>query len=77
MADVSYSSGSILFNKKDPATRFYVLKSGEVELFDPDGDRQFSQEVSEVYLPKPREMLFVLRLQPRLFGRCSILAQVL
>ena len=42
MADVSYSSGSILFNKKDPATRFYVLKSGEVELFDPDGDRHLA-----------------------------------
>ncbi len=36
MNDVKYSDGTFLFRKKDKATTFYVLKSGEVELFDPE-----------------------------------------
>jgi CRP-like cAMP-binding protein len=39
MKNVEYSDGSLLFKKKDKATNFYVLKSGEVELFDPDENK--------------------------------------
>ena len=39
MAEVEYSDGEVLFNKKDSATNFYVLKSGEIELFDPDTNK--------------------------------------
>ena len=42
MADVTYIDGSILFSKRDPATTFYVLKSGEIELFDPEGNKHLA-----------------------------------
>ena len=42
MAEVEYSDGEVLFNKKDSATNFYVLKSGEIELFDPDTNKKLA-----------------------------------
>ena len=39
MNSVKYKDGNLLFQKKDEATNFYVLKSGEVELFDPDENK--------------------------------------
>ncbi|MFL2656427.1 MAG: cyclic nucleotide-binding domain-containing protein [Burkholderiaceae bacterium] len=39
MNTIEYTNGSLLFKKKDEATNFYVLKSGEVELFDPDENK--------------------------------------
>ena len=42
MAEVQYSDGEVLFNKKDSATNFYVLKSGEIELFDPDTNKKLA-----------------------------------
>ena len=36
MAEVTYKDGELLFRKKDAAENFFVLKAGEVELFDPD-----------------------------------------
>ena len=42
MAEVIYKSGDILFNKKDRAENFFVLKSGKVELFDPDSGKRIA-----------------------------------
>ena len=42
MADVTYEDGEMLFQKKDRAENFFVLKSGEVELFDPDTNKQIA-----------------------------------
>ena len=42
MADVTYKDGETLFQKKDRAENFFVLKSGEVELFDPDTNKQIA-----------------------------------
>ena len=42
MADVTYKDGEMLFQKKDRAENFFVLKAGEVELFDPDSNKQIA-----------------------------------
>ena len=42
MAEVNYKDGELLFEKKDPAEHFFVLKIGEVELFDPDSKKQIA-----------------------------------
>ena len=42
MTEVVYANGEILFNKKDTASNFYVLKSGEIELFDPDTNKKLA-----------------------------------
>ena len=42
MADVKYKDGELLFQKKDSAENFFVLKVGEVELFDPDSNKQIA-----------------------------------
>ena len=42
MADVTYKDGEMLFQKKDRAENFFVLKAGEVELFDPDTNKQIA-----------------------------------
>jgi CRP-like cAMP-binding protein len=42
MADFEYVDGDILFNKRDVAKNFYVLKSGEIELFDPDSKKNLA-----------------------------------
>ena len=42
MAEVEYADGEVLFNKKDTAKNFYVLKSGEIELFDPDTNKKLA-----------------------------------
>lgn len=39
MKDIEYIDGGFLFKKKDKAENFYVLKSGEVQLFDPDDNK--------------------------------------
>ncbi len=39
MSDIKYSDGTMLFRKKDNASTFYVLKEGNVELFDPDHNK--------------------------------------
>ena len=39
MKSVEYSDGEFLFKKRDKAESFYVLKSGEVQLFDPDENK--------------------------------------
>ena len=42
MAETSYKDGELLFEKKDPAEHFFVLKAGEIELFDPDSNKQIA-----------------------------------
>ena len=42
MAEVTYKDGEMLFQKKDRAINFFVLKAGEVELFDPDSNKQIA-----------------------------------
>ena len=42
MADITYKDGEMLFQKKDRAENFFVLKAGEVELFDPDSNKQIA-----------------------------------
>ncbi len=39
MNEIEYSDGNLLFKKKDKATSFYVLKAGEVQLFEPDQNK--------------------------------------
>ena len=50
MADVTYEDGEMLFQKKDRAENFFVLKSGEVELFDPDTNKQIATLKPGAYL---------------------------
>ncbi|MGA0978164.1 MAG: cyclic nucleotide-binding domain-containing protein [Burkholderiaceae bacterium] len=38
MSERSYQKGELLFSQGDDADAFYLLKSGRVELFDPNRD---------------------------------------
>ena len=42
MSEATYNDGELLFKKKDPAENFFVLKAGQVELFDPDTNREIA-----------------------------------
>lgn len=42
-AEVNFKSQEVLFNKGDPADRLYVIKSGTIEIFDPDSRQVIAQ----------------------------------